>query len=361
MVFSSKNKPLEEVSRISKIMTIIIRGGANSKIYGIRILCFFLIKNILCLFCFIALVARVTRQDTGLGNVDFSVLDSGFIAGASSSKRSKYTKWSDEERYIIGKYASVNGPAATVKKFKTRFPKLNESTARTFRKRVEDDLKKATSNKTAPSKSLSRYTTKTGRPLILGSLDSMVQKYILAASNRGAVISRASATSAATALLAKYPNVVGNIDIDNSAWAKSLFIRMGYTQRKSTSAKVEIPEKARREIEYQFHYDIVSKVERFKIPESLIINLDQTPSKIIPGRKFTMAAKGSSNVTIAGCNDKRTITATFAVTLSGEFLPMQLIYGWKTQQSLPRYKFPGVIEVLQRYNYSLHRVQAFVP
>lgn len=136
---------------------------------------------------------------------------------------------------------------------------------------------------------------------------------------------------------------------------------MGYTQRKSTSAKVEIPEKARREIEYQFHYDIVSKVERFKIPESLIINLDQTPSKIIPGRKFTMAAKGSSNVTIAGCNDKRTITATFAVTLSGEFLPMQLIYGWKTQQSLPRYKFPGVIEVLQRYNYSLHRVQAFVP
>ena len=53
-----------------------------------------------------------------------------------------------------------------------------------------------------------------------------------------------------------------------------------------------------------------------------------------------MAFKGSKKVTITGAADKRNITATFAVTLSGKFLPIQLMYGGKTEQSLPRYKFP---------------------
>ena len=62
---------------------------------------------------------------------------------------------------------------------------------------------------------------------------------------------------------------------------------------------------------------------------------------MVPRRKHTMALKGSKNVTIAGATDKRSITATFAITLSGNFLPMQLIYGGKTVQSLPRFQFPN--------------------
>ena len=169
------------------------------------------------------------------------------------------------------------------------------------------------------------------------------KKYIQAASNRGAVISRASAVSAANALLKKYPNIVGKIDLESSSWAKSLFIRMGYVQRRNTSSKVEIPDKARKEIEYQFHYDIVSKIEKHKIPDSLIMNLDQTPSYLVPCKKFTMAKKGSSNVTIHGCDDKRTITATFVITLSGEFLPIQLIYGGKNPSESSQISIPTVV------------------
>ena len=54
-----------------------------------------------------------------------------------------------------------------------------------------------------------------------------------------------------------------------------------------------------------------------------------------------MALKGIKNVTIAGATDKRNITATFAITLSGNFSPMQLIYGGETVQSLPRFQFPN--------------------
>ena len=38
-------------------------------------------------------------------------------------------------------------------------------------------------------------------------------------------------------------------------------------------------------------------------------------------------------------DDKRSITATFSITLSGKFFPIQLIYGGKTSQSV-RYQFP---------------------
>ena len=83
---------------------------------------------------------------------------------------------------------------------------------------------------------------------------------------------------------------------------------MGFLQRKFTSTKEDIPEKAHKEIEYQFQYKIVSKVKRFKIQNSLIINLDQTSSLIVSGTKQKMALKGSKNHTIIGPADKRNIT-----------------------------------------------------
>ena len=50
--------------------------------------------------------------------------------------------------------------------------------------------------------------------------------------------------------------------------------------------------------------------------------------------------KGSTSIPIAGLSEKSSMTATFTVTLNGTFLPMQLIYGGKTKQSLPKFDFP---------------------
>jgi len=177
---------------------------------------------------------------------------------------------------------------------------------------------------------------KTGRPLLLRKFDAM---YIRAMSNRGAVITWSIANSAAGALIKKYPGVVGEINLDYSSWAQSLFRRMGFTRRRKNTSKVDIPEAARKEIEYLFLYEIVNKVEKFKIPDSLVINLDQTPLKIVQCSNTTLAKKNSKNVTIVGSSDKHSITGTFSITLSGKFLPMQPIYVGKTQQSLPRYQF----------------------
>ena len=44
-------------------------------------------------------------------------------------------------------------------------------------------------------------------------------------------------------------------------------------------------------------------------------------------------------------DNKRQITTTFAVSCTGEFLPIQLIYAGKTEQSLPKYSFPPSFSV----------------
>ena len=56
--------------------------------------------------------------------------------------------------------------------------------------------------------------------------------------------------------------------------------------------------------------------------------------------KTTMAEKGSTSVPIFGLRDKRSMTVTFTITLNGKFLLMQLTYGGKTNQNLPKFKFP---------------------
>ena len=53
---------------------------------------------------------------------------SDFVSSEKSANRSpQYHKWTDKQRYTIGKYAEENGNANTLRKFKTEFPNLSES------------------------------------------------------------------------------------------------------------------------------------------------------------------------------------------------------------------------------------------
>ena len=67
--------------------------------------------------------------------------------------------------------------------------------------------------------------------------------------------------------------------------------------------------------------------------------------------KYTFSFKGTKNVPIKGIDDKRQITATFAVSLTGKFLPIQLIYKGKTKRSLPKFKFPSTFSLSYTENH----------
>ena len=114
---------------------------------------------------------------------------------------------------------------------------------------------------------------------------------------------------------------------------------MKFRRRKATTAKLAIPSGAKNETQLPFNHSIVKKVNDKSIPESLILNFDQTPSKFVPVASTTLAERNSKQVVIKGSDDKRAITATFTIPLDGQLLGMQLIYGGKTNQSLPRFDF----------------------
>ena len=58
----------------------------------------------------------------------------------------------------------------------------------------------------------------------------------------------------------------------------------------------------------------------YSIPDELILNIDQTPSKYVQTESVTMAKIGSKHVSRKGGNEKHGITATLSETLDGEIL-----------------------------------------
>ena len=116
-------------------------------------------------------------------------------------------------------------------------------------------------------------------------------------------------------------------------WVQSFFRWLGWKWRAKTTGRPEIPEGVKKEAEFLFLYEIVSIIEEYGIPYDLVLNLDQTP-KYIQGSRYTMTEKGTKSVLVAS-SDRRTITATFTVTLSGTFLGMQLIVG-KLNEVFPK-------------------------
>jgi len=66
------------------------------------------------------------------------------------------------------------------------------------------------------------------------------------------------------------------------------------------------------------------------VPEDMIENWDQTAIKYISLSNWTVAQEGTKWIKVAGIDDKRQITATFAASFSGTFLPVQIAYKRKT-------------------------------
>lgn len=63
--------------------------------------------------------------------------------------------------------------------------------------------------------------------------------------------------------------------------------------------------------------------------------MDQTGIHFVPAASWTYERIGSSSVAVVGAEDKRQLTACVAASLSGDLLPLQLIFEGKTERSLP--------------------------
>ena len=109
-------------------------------------------------------------DSSGVGRIDVALINE-YTQG--SNVCGNYKKYTDDDYYKIGEYASENGSAATVQKSKSDFPKLNDSAVRDFKRKYREKLK--ISNK--KSENISTLVKREKRTLLLlGKLEKMVQK-----------------------------------------------------------------------------------------------------------------------------------------------------------------------------------------
>jgi hypothetical protein len=120
-------------------------------------------------------------------------------------------------------------------------------------------------------------------------------------------------------------------------WAESLFKRMNFVKRKATKAARKLP-KDFDELKAEFIRKVQSNInpaDGLPIPFELVLNWDQTGSKLVPVCEWTLASEGSKQVPLKGLDDKKQITVLLAITMAGDMLPPQLLYTGKTPQCHP--------------------------
>ena len=278
------------------------------------------------------------------------------LEGSSSHhRREPYLKVTSEQKAIVAKYAAEHSVTKAIRRFSKDFEKtLRESTVRGWKKAYLLELQQR--KKSGSSMIVSEIAEKkNGCPLMLGEeLDRKVRAYVQEMRRLGNAITTRVVMAGAFGivkkknknLLAKY----GGHIVINKSWARYLLQRMNYVKRKACSkAKVSVPNFD--EVKANFLCDIKATVEMEEIPPSLIINWDHTSLKYVPSSSWTMAEEGSKCVDLVGIDDKRQITAVLAVTLDGNFLPVQLVYQGKTSACLPRAKAPSGWHLTYTHNH----------
>ena len=181
---------------------------------------------------------------------------------------------------------------------------------------------------------------KRGRPLILGEeMDTQVEVFLKRIRENGDMVNTAIVMATAEGIVQNHDSSLlaskGGLILTTKNWAKSLMTRMDFVKRWANT-KVKVFSTDFEEHKSQFVYDVKSIIEFEDIPEDLVINWDHTGINYIPVSKWTMEAEGSKMVVVTGIEDKRKITAVLSITMSGNYLPPQLIYQGTTNRCLPK-------------------------
>ena len=106
--------------------------------------------------------------------------------------------------------------------------------------------------------------------------------------------------------------------------------------RIATTEKIPVAPGLLKEAKLSFQQKIKTLQAMHRVPEDLILNLDQTPLSYVCSASHILHEEGAKSVPLVGKGKKKQITGTFTVTMSDLFLPMQLIYEGKTPRCLPQ-------------------------
>ena len=130
-------------------------------------------------------------------------------------------------------------------------------------------------------------------------------------------------------------------------------------RRMATTSKVPIAPGFLRKEKYTFQQKINQLVKWHNITPDLVLNFDQTPLSYIIVGNTTLKLEGATSVQVKGKGKSKQITGTLTISASGRFLPMQLIYGGKTERCHPQgIKFLSEFDVTHSENHWSNEILA---
>lgn len=267
-------------------------------------------------------------------------------------KRGEYNSFSPQLRAAIGKYSSLHGSTRAARYY-TRVLKrnVNESSVRSIMKAYREEFRqKRLRDEEDEIQELP--TKKRGRPLLLGEeIDKQVQLYIKKIRDRNGSVSNRLVVAGAKGIVKAHNKSLlvengGHIQI-NKEWARSLLSRMGFVKRKVSTSASKYTTANFEQVKLEFLRSLSDMVKMEDIPCELILNCDQTGVRLVPSCSWTMEKKGTKRVSLSGTDDKRQITLVLCGSMTGDFLPPQVIYKGKTERCHPRMAFPRDWNVTQ--------------
>ena len=246
--------------------------------------------------------------------------------------REKYSKYDDHFRFEVAVWAEKHGQRQAGKKYA-----IPESIVRSF-------LKSGCAQKSLAVKTKALTQGKRGkRTMVPAEIDEKVLEMIRNMCNAGVVINFHTVAGLATGIVLANDRTLlkqnGGTVKFTVGWCQSIF-------RRFSNPKPLIAPGLIKEIGI-FYKEIHQLVKCFNIPKELVINIDQIQLPFVLVISYTMENKCNQCVPVAGTTDYRQITGTFSVSLSGDFLPVQLIYQGKTKRCQPTYPFPREFHVTQ--------------
>ena len=233
----------------------------------------------------------------------------------------------------------MHGTTAALRHFKDQYSELKYTTICEWKRAIAaEEIKSQQPVTELKSK-------KRGRPSILpDNITTLLMKYIHAIRDAGGIINTAIVIAAGLGIVKRIdPGLLecnGGHVIFQKSWAKYLLSKMDFVKRKATTKKPKLTVSNFEELKDQFLMDIKAITSMEDIPDEMIVNWDQTAIIYISLSNWTVAKEGSRRVEVVGIDDKHQITATFAASLSGNFLPVQMVYEGKTIKCHPSVKFP---------------------
>ena len=170
-----------------------------------------------------------------------------------------------------------------------------------------------------------------GRPSMVSyELVTKIKAILLNLCGSGGVISRNTVISIGNGVLSsrcpeKLTNNGGSVTL-TTKWARRILKSLDWVKRCGTATKREMIPVLYEELIFTWKRKITNATFEYSIHYEMVLNFYETPRGFTAPNKATFAEKGAQSAPIFYVNDKREITDTFCVNISGEFLPIQLIY-----------------------------------